>query len=242
MQAVATKVGTAFFTTLEIIATQHTILQTKPHIKQMIKKYSVLIGVVLSLILLLIAISIYPGGSMFDKNSIGFNWSKNFISNLFGAKALNGDENSSRILACFGMILLPFSYAIFFINMSKKIPEKNAGYILKYGGAANIPCMFLIVTTLHDLMLNIAITLFWTCIVVITVFILKTRLHLFIFLCVICLLIFYYSLYLWGTNDWDLLPIIQKVNLINTALLVLGLEYFTKQEDFAHIKPSRHKN
>jgi len=101
--------------------------------------------------------------------------------------------------------------------------------------------MFLIVTPLHDLMLNLSITLFWTCIVVITVFILKTRLHLFKFLCVICLLIFYYSLYLWGTNDWSLLPIMQKVNFINSTLLILGLEYFTKQEDFAHIKPARQK-
>ena len=129
------------------------------HIKQIIKKYSVLTGVLISVILMIIAISIYPGGSMFDKNSVGFDWTKNFISNLFGVKALNGAENPSRIWAYLAMILLPFSYAIFFIHMSKKIPEKN-GYILQYGGAANILCMFLIVTPLHDLMLNISITLF----------------------------------------------------------------------------------
>ncbi len=214
---------------------------TNRHIRQMIKKYSVLTGVVISLILIIIAISIYPGGSMFDKNSVGFDWTKNFISNLFAAKALNGSENPSRIWAYLGMIFLPLTYAIFFINMSKKIPEKNATNILKYAGVLNILFMFLIVTPLHDLMLNISITLFWTCIVVITVFILKTRLHLFKFFCVVCLLIFYYSLYLWGTNDWGLLPIMQRVNFINSTLLILGLEYFTKQEDFAHIKPGRHK-
>ena len=207
----------------------------------MIKKYSVLIGVVISLILMMVATSIYPGGSMFDGNSVGFDWTKNFISNLFGVKALNGSENPSRLWAYSGMILLPFSYAIFFIHMSKKIPEKNAGFILKYGGVLNVLCMFLIVTPLHDLMLNVSITLFWTCIVVITVFILKTRLHLFKFLCVVCLLIFYYSLYLWGTNEWGLLPLMQKVNFINSTVLILGLEYFTKQEDFAHIKSRRHK-
>ena len=207
----------------------------------MIKKYSVLIGVVISLILMIIATSIYPGGSMFDKNSVGFDWTKNFISNLFATKALNGSENSSRIWACLGMIILPFSYAIFFINMSKKIPEKNAANILKYGGAVNILFMFLIVTPLHDLMLNISITLFWTCIFIVTVFILKTRLHLFKFFCVVCLVIFYYSIYLWATSDWDLLPTMQKVNFINSTLLILGLEYFTKQEDFAHIKPRRRK-
>jgi len=207
----------------------------------MIKKHSVLIGVTISFVFLAIAISIYPGGSMFDKNAIGFDWTKNFISNLFAAKALNGSENPSRIWAYLGMILLPLSYAIFFSNLSKKIPEKNAANILKYGGAANILCMFLIVTPLHDLMLNISITLFWTCLVCITVFVLKTKLHLLKFLCVVCLLIFYYSLYLWGTSDWGLLPIMQKVNFINSTLLILGLEYFTKQEDFAHIKSGRHK-
>jgi len=210
-------------------------------IKQMIKKYSVLTGVVISFILMIIAISIYPGGSMFNRNSVGFDWGKNFISNLFATKALNGAENPSRIWACLGMIILPFSYAIFFINMSKKIPDKNAANILKYGGAVNILFMFLIVTPLHDLMLNISITLFWTCIFIVTVFILKTRLHLFKFFCVVCLVIFYYSIYLWAISDWNLLPLMQKVNFINSTLLILGLEYFTKQKDFAHIKPGRRK-
>jgi len=179
---------------------------------------------------------------MFDKNSVGFDWSKNFISNLFGAKALNGAENPSRFWAYSGIILLPFSYAIFFFNMSKKISEKNAAYILKYGSVVNILFTFLIVTPLHDLMLNISISLFWTCIVIITVFVLKTRLYLFKIFCVVCLLIFYFSLYLWATNAWVLLPIIQKVNFINSTLLILGLEYFTKQEDFAHIKPGRNRS
>ena len=86
----------------------------------MIKKYSVLICTVISVILMIVAISIYPGGSMFDKNAVGFDCTKNFISNLFGANALNGPKNPSRIWAYIGMILLPVNYAIFFINMSKK--------------------------------------------------------------------------------------------------------------------------
>src|ERR1700754_1992142 len=119
----------------------------------MIKKYSVLIGVVISLTLIMIAISIYPGGTMFNEYSTGFDWTKNFMSNLFGATALNGAENPSRIWAYSGMIFLPITYAVFFINMSKKIPEKNAANILKYGGVANIFFTFLTVTSLHDIML-----------------------------------------------------------------------------------------
>lgn len=65
--------------------------------KQLIQKYLVIICVVISVILFLIAIYVYPGGSLLNKNPTGFYWSKNFISNLFAAKVINGSENTSRI-------------------------------------------------------------------------------------------------------------------------------------------------
>lgn len=182
-----------------------------------------------------IAISLYPGGSMFNKNTIGFNWSTNFISNLFGAKALNGAENPSRVWAIIGMFLIPITYAIFFNRLSKKIPDKNAATILKYGGISNVLCMFLIVTPLHDLMLNISITLFWTCIFITTIIIFKTRLHFFKVFCVLCLLVFYYSIFLWATIDWPLLPLLQKINFVDSTVLIIALDYFTKPTEFADI-------
>lgn len=207
----------------------------------MLKKYSVLIGVVISSILMIIAISVYPGGSTYNEYSVGFDWKRNFISNLFATRALNGAENASKIWAYGGMILFPLSYAIFFINMAKKIPDRNSAYIIKYTGIANVLFTFLTVTHWHDLMLIISTSLFWTCLFIITVFILKTRLHLFKVLCVICLAVFYYSIYLWGISDWNLLPITQKINFATSTLLILGLEYFTKKEDFAHIKSRAQK-
>ncbi|MCA6366169.1 MAG: hypothetical protein IM631_00465 [Cytophagales bacterium] len=92
-------------------------------IKQMVRKYSVLICMVISVILLAIAILVYPGGSLLDKNSIGFGWSKNFISNLFETKAINGSENPGWIWALIGMAFHSVGYGIIFINMSKKIPS-----------------------------------------------------------------------------------------------------------------------
>ena len=59
----------------------------------MLKKHLVLLGITIAIVLLLIATRLYPGGSLFDKNSIGFDWTKNFMSNLFGAKAMNGSDN-----------------------------------------------------------------------------------------------------------------------------------------------------
>ena len=205
----------------------------------MIKKHSVLIGISISVALLLIAISIYPGGTYQDKNAVGFDWSKNYISNLFEAKALNGAQNPSRIWAYFGMFVYSMTCSVFFVNMSDKIPETNFKKIIKYAGILIMPFTFLIITPLHDVMLNISSFLFWNCIGAITVFIFMTKLHFFKIYNIICLLIFFYAVYIHASRNWDVLPVIQKVNTISSILLILGLEYFTDKEDFAHSKPGR---
>ncbi len=208
----------------------------------MIKKYSVLLCVVISVILIVIATLVYPGGSLADKNSIGFQWSKNFISNLFAAKALNGAENPSRAWAIIGMLFHSVGYGIFFMHMSKKISSKHAATVLQLIGASNILVSFLIVTPLHDTMVILSSTLFLMGLFYITVFALKTKLHLLKFCCIICLLTFYYTLYLYGVgNDLGLLAIMQKVCFISSMLLVLGIEYFTSWEDFKQIKPGGHR-
>lgn len=204
----------------------------------MIKKYSVLICLIISAILIVIATFLYPGGSLHDQSAIGFDWSNNFISNLFAAKAINGAESTSRIWAIIGMVFHSVGYGMFFLNMSKKMPTKHAATVLKIIGAANILFTFLIVSPLHDIMVIISSTLFLIGLFYITVYILKTKLHLLKFACIICLFIFYYTLFLYGSRNWDLLAIMQKVTFISSMLLVLGLEYFTKQKNFKQIKPA----
>lgn len=201
----------------------------------MLKKYSVLIGITASLLLLFIAMMVYPGGSMFDKNSVGFDLTKNFISNLFGAKAVNGSDNPARYWADAGMIMLAVSFAIFFMRFSEKIPQKSAANVIKYAGAGGMIFMFLIVTPLHDVMVTIASTLFLLSIFYITVFILKSKLHVFKVLCVMSMLIFYFTLYLYGSGNFTYLPIMQKVTTLNMIILILLLEYFTTKEDFEHL-------
>jgi len=201
----------------------------------MIKKHLVLICLITSVIFIVIAANLYPGGSLLDKNSIGFGWTKNFISNLFETKAINGSENPGRIWAITGMAFHSVAYGIFFINMSKKIPSKQWSNILKIIGAANVIFIFLIATPLHDLgTISIILTLIG--LFTITVFVLKSKLHLLKFCCIICLLTFYCFFALFGFGYWAWAVIMQKVYNISATLLVLGLEYFTKHEDFVQIK------
>ena len=201
----------------------------------MVKKYSVLICLVISVILIVIAASVYPGGSLLDKNSKGFDWSKNYISNLFAAKAINGSENPGRIWATIGMAFHSIGYGIFFINMSKKISSIQWAKILKFIGVTNIIFIFLIATPLHDVgVISIILTLIG--LFTITVFILKSKLHLLKFCCIICLLTFYCFFFLFGFGYMGLAVMMQKVYIICSMLLVLGLEYFTKYEDLTLIK------
>ena len=206
----------------------------------MIKKYSVLICVVTSVILIVIATLAYPGGSLLDKNSIGFNWSKNFLSNLFAAKAINNSENPGRIWAIIGMAFHSVGYGFFFINMSKKIPSRQWANILKFIGALNIILIFLIATPLHDVgVISIVLTL--TGLFTITLIILKSKLHLLKFCCIICLLTYYCFFSVFGFGYLGLAVIMQKVYIISSMLLVLGLEYFTSYEDLIQIKSDGHK-
>ncbi len=209
-------------------------------IKQMVKKYSVLICMVISVILMVIATLVYPGGSLLDKNSIGFDWSKNYLSNLFATKAINGSENPGWIWALIGMAFYSVGYGIFFINMSKKMSSRHAATVLKFIGATNIIFIFLIATPLHDVgTISIILTLIG--LFYITVFILKSKLHLLKFCCIICLLTFYCFFSLFGFGYLGLAVIMQKVYIISSMLLVLGLEYFTKYEDFIQIKSGGQK-
>ncbi|WP_400190578.1 hypothetical protein [Hymenobacter sp. B81] len=199
----------------------------------MLRKYALLLGIALALLLLLVATWVYPGGSVADQHSVGFDWSRNFISNLFAARAVNGAANPARFWSVAGMLLLSASMARFFIDFSRKIPDKGAARVIKYCGAICMVFTFLIATPLHDVMVIIASTLFLLGIFYITVFVFKSRLHVFKFLCVACLLVFYATLYLYGAREYrGILPLMQKLTVAVSLLLVLGLEYFTHARDF----------
>jgi len=206
------------------------------------KKYLVLICMIASVLLIVLATLAYPGGSLFNKNSIGFNWSENFISNLFATKAINGADNPARIWAMLGMAFQSVGYGIFFINMSGKISSRLWAKILQFIGIINIVFIFLIATPLHDIgTISIVLTLIG--LFTITIFILRSKLHFLKFCCIFCLLTYYCFFFFYGFYYLKLAVITQKVFSISSILLVVGLEYFTRKEDLIQIKfgATKHK-
>ncbi|HMP92289.1 MAG TPA: hypothetical protein PKD90_05415 [Phnomibacter sp.] len=200
------------------------------------KKHAVLLCIGLSVLFLLIASIYYPGGNILNKEAVGFDWSKNFFSNLFLERALNGAVNPARIWALIGMVFNSLGYGLFFFHTSQKIPHKHSAAILKYIGVINMLFTFLIATRLHDIMVTVASTLTMLGLFYITVFILKTKLHWLKAFCIISLLLFYTTLFLYGVGNWGLLAVMQKVSFLCFMLLILAIEYGTQPWHFKQSK------
>jgi hypothetical protein len=199
----------------------------------MFGKYSILLGIIISLLLLLVATLHYPGGSRFDKNSVGYDWKNNYLSNLFDVKAVNGSENAARLWAIAGMLFLCASFALFFIEFPKKISSKGAAKIIRYCGVSAMIFAFLAVTPYHDAVIRIASTLGLISMFYITVFVFKSRLLLLGILSVVCLLVSYSCNYIYFTRSYvEYLPIFQKIALAITIAWILSLQYLTTTTDF----------
>jgi len=206
----------------------------------MLRKYSILLGIIISTTLLVAATLYYPGGSQYDKNSIGYDWKNNYLSNLFTEKAMNGADNAARSWAISGMFFFCASSALFFISFSKRIPLKGPAGMIRYFGISSALFAFLAVTPYHDAMVTIADTLGLVSMFYITVFTFKAKLHIAKVLSVICMLIFYCCTCLYYTRSYlEFLPILQKVAFLAQVIWILWLEYFTRAEDFELLKTAK---
>ena len=203
----------------------------------MLKKYAVLLCVIAAIILIVIATTYYPGGEQFNKSSIGFSWTKNYLSNLFNQQAVNGANNPGRPWVIAGVFFLALSIALFFYRFSKKVPVKSASNIIKYVGVSAMLVAVFAVTSYHDIVITIAGTGALLSMFYITVFIFKSKLVGFKIFSVVCLLVFYCTNYLYYTSTrLDLLAIVQKVCLLTIISWMLCLDHFTTAKDFESSK------
>lgn len=199
----------------------------------MLKKHALLLGVLSAIILFCIAAAYYPGGSQMDKNAVGYDWSNNYLCNLFSEKAVNGAPNSGRMWAIVGMLFLCVSFARFFYNFSTKIPAGRAANVIKFCGMGAMFFAFLVFTPLHDFMTTLSSVLGLFAVFYVTVFIFKSKHVILKVLCAACLAILYLNNYIYYTqNGLAFLPILQKISFLIIVAMVLGLDYFIEKEDF----------
>ena len=199
----------------------------------MLKKHSIAIGIILGMSFLLVSTLFYPGGSQHDEMSLGFSWQHNYLCNLLGPIAVNGQENGARPWAVAGLLVLCATAALFFVRFSQKIPVKSASNVIKFAGVGAMSAALLTATPYHYLAVTASGTLLMLTLFYITVLVFRSKLHGFKALAGVCLIAIYASTFVYFTQIYlAFLPLLQKASLVLNIALILGLEYFSKTEDF----------
>ena len=203
----------------------------------MIKKNSILIGIIIGAVFLIIATFYYPGGNVNNEFSKGYDWMHNYISNLLRPLAVNGMDNPARPWAVVGIFFLTASFGIFFVKFSARIRIKNVSFVIKYFGILATILGFLAVSpSLHDIMVTLSSSLTLLIFFYITVMIIKSKLLILKIVSILFLLIFYFGAYMYFTRSYlEFMPLMQKIIFLIKIVWILSLEYFTQKEDFQHI-------
>lgn len=90
----------------------------------------ILLGLLLHGVLAVIAMALYPGGHIYDLNSIGYSFSQNYFSDMGHSVSLSGEDNLlSRITFVVSMLFFMLAQFIFYLteyvrNIHKPIGNK----------------------------------------------------------------------------------------------------------------------
>jgi hypothetical protein len=126
----------------------------------MIKRQLPLFCVVLGFALIVLATRFYPGGTLEEPTAVGFDWSRNYLTNLFRPQAFNGQRNAAMPYAVSGMWLFCGGMGELFRQLAKGMtPTWHAKWVRIFGIGAAVYAA-LTVTPMHDLMVTIALGFF----------------------------------------------------------------------------------
>lgn len=185
----------------------------------------------LSVALIIIATSMYPGGSPNDVSSHGFSWQHNYFCNLFDKNAINGQQNSSRPYAIAGILFMCLSFLVFFYQTSIKLSKQSGQKIVRYVGCSGMMFAFFAVTPLHDTAINISNFLCLISILYILVFLIKTRQKSLLWLSVFLMVMSYITIFIYYSGYYiSYLPIMQKLTIILMIIWALSINYTMKAE------------
>jgi len=116
-----------------------------------------LFGTLLYTLLYFIASRYYPGGSQFDKNSIGFSWTQNYWCNLLNVYAINGQPNPARPIALIASVVLCLTLIIFWWLFPLFVEfKKTIRLIIQVSGFISMTIGLFLFTSFHDVLINVA--------------------------------------------------------------------------------------
>ncbi len=183
-----------------------------------ILKFLPTIGILMFISIYIYASKLYPGGSLADINSAGFDWLNNHWCNLMRENGLNGVQNQARPVAIAGITILCASMIIFFFQFADHFEKsRNWKIIIRISGTIGMLSASFIFTKYHDIMTTI-LSVFGTLVIIGMLRALhKNQLTVLMVIGVFCMIIvglnnfFYYN-----ENLTQYSPIVQK-----TAFLLI---------------------
>jgi hypothetical protein len=177
-----------------------------------LKRHVPTIGIAVALALFALAARSYPGGTTDSPNTIGYSWAHNFVSSLFAPRALNGAPNPARSFSVAAMLALCGSLAIMFRRLSRQFRSRLHQKTIEIGGIGAMVYDFLVVTPMHDLMVNIGLLFSFAALLATTHALYLERRWLLVLWGLSCIALAGISATMYyGHRFYGLLPVVQKV-------------------------------
>lgn len=109
---------------MKYLIPSHAMLVTAPRI-----------AALLFILLQLLGMRVYPGGTMYDASSQGYSFSKNFFSDMGAYAARNGDPNYfSMILFAMSLTIVGITFISYYLLLPRLLGSDRINYILSSAG------------------------------------------------------------------------------------------------------------
>jgi len=126
----------------------------------MSKRQLPLLCVLLAIGLVVVATRLYPGGTLEEPQAVGFDFRRNYLTQLFRPVAVNGQMNGGRLYAAAGMWLFCLGMAELFRQLANDMASTTHRKWVRIFGIATMVYAALTVTRMHDLMETISLLFF----------------------------------------------------------------------------------
>ena len=198
-----------------------------------ILKFLPTIGILVFIGIYIYASKLYPGGSIVDNNSIGFDWRNNHWCNLMRESGLNGIQNQARPVAIAGISILCFSMIIFFIQFANYFEKSRTWNItIKISGGLAMLSATFIFTKYHDVMTTILSVCGTTVIIGMIRALHNNQLTFFKVMGIFCILIIGLNNFFYYNEDLiQYSPLIQKIAFFLILSWTIGLNLIINRKN-----------
>jgi len=93
------------------------------------------LAAILFILLQVIGMLVYPGGTMYDVSTIGYSFSKNFFSDMGAYVARNGEPNYlSMIIFALSLTIVGITFSLYYLFLPRVLGNDRTNYLLASTG------------------------------------------------------------------------------------------------------------